>query len=269
MRGDGRRLQTDGCISSADLDHRQRVGPKLPAAHHLPRSVRTKSDRAGRWRQPQPVRASVPPEIAVEAARKRVEEIEAALGALAAVGTIDGPEVHVLKDCPSKAKRSAQERPLVQQISQTELYLERARKRLTAHDETRQALVTDVEEHEVRLERLRTAAIAAESVPLPRSSSEQVQNLQQMVNQLQEERDALEREFQGAPVERPKVRQRLSHAYGAVERCREDVRDDRRQDVLIDGSRGRTAGTGCEACELGRRRTLDRPEVRDRLRAEM
>ena len=147
-----------------------------------------------------------------------VEGIEAALGALAAVGTIDGPEVQVLKDCLSKAKRSAQERPLVQQICQTESYLERARKRLTAHDEARQALVTDVEESEGRLERLRAAAVAAESVPLPRSSSEaqnQLQNLQQMVNQLQEERDALARELQGAPVERPKVRQRLSHAYGA------------------------------------------------------
>ena len=51
--------------------------------------------RAGRWRQQQGV--SVPPEIAVQAARKRVEGIEDALGALAAVGTIDGPEVQMLK----------------------------------------------------------------------------------------------------------------------------------------------------------------------------
>ena len=42
----------------------------------------------------------VPPEVAAQAARKRVEGIEVALGALAAVGTVDGPEVQMLKDCP-------------------------------------------------------------------------------------------------------------------------------------------------------------------------
>ena len=40
---------------------------------------------------------------------------------------IDGPEVQVLKDCLSRAKRSAQERPLAVQISQTELYFEAPR----------------------------------------------------------------------------------------------------------------------------------------------
>ena len=47
--------------------------------------------RTGRWRQPQGV--SVPPEVAAQAARKRAEGMEAALGALTAVGTIEGPEV--------------------------------------------------------------------------------------------------------------------------------------------------------------------------------
>ena len=103
-----------------DLDHRQRVGPKLAAAHHLPRSVRTKSDRAQAGGANHNQFARVCPEIAVQPARERVEGIEAGLGALAAVVTTDGLEVQVLKDCLSKAKRSAQKRPLVQQISQTE-----------------------------------------------------------------------------------------------------------------------------------------------------
>ena len=88
--------------------------------------------RAGRWRQPPGGRVSVPPEVAAQAARKRVEGTEAALGALAAVGTVDGPEVQMLKECFAKAKRSAQERPLAQQISHTESHLERAKKRLIA-----------------------------------------------------------------------------------------------------------------------------------------
>ena len=170
----------------------------------------------GRWRRPQQFRASPPPEVVVEAARKRVDGIEAALGALAAVGRTDGPEVQVLKDCLSRAKRSAQERPIAVQISQTESYLERARKRLTAHDAARQTLVTDIEQSEGCLERLRAAAAAADAIPRPRPPADvetQVQGLQQMVNQLQEERDALVRELHGAPLERPRVRQRLSHGH--------------------------------------------------------
>ena len=174
-----------------------------------PRAPIEARSRAGRWRQPQGV--SVPPEVAMQVARKRVEGIEAALGALAAVGTVDGPEVQMLKECLAKAKRSAQERPFAQQISHTESCLERAKKRLTAHDAARQQFVTDVQESEARLKRLRALA-AADSVPRPRvfpESGNQVQCLQQMVNQLQEERDALVRELRGDIVERPRVRQRL------------------------------------------------------------
>ena len=143
----------------------------------------------------------MPPEVAAQAARKRAEGIEAALGVLAAVGTIDGAEVQMLKECPTKAKHSAQERPLAQQINHTESHLERA-KRLTADDAARQQLVTDVEESEVRLERLCALPAAAGSVPRPRVSPEsgnQVQCLQQKVNQLQEERDALAGRHCGTP----------------------------------------------------------------------
>ena len=40
-----------------------------------------------RWRRPLQSRASAPPEVVVEAAKNRVDGIEATLGALAAVGT--------------------------------------------------------------------------------------------------------------------------------------------------------------------------------------
>ena len=165
----------------------------------------------GRWRRPLQSQASPPPEVVVEAAKKRVDGIEAALGALAAVGTTDGPEVQVLKDCLTRAKRFAQ-------------VFERARKRLIAHDAARQTLVTDIEQSEGRLERLRASAAAADAIPRPRPPADvetQVQGLQQMVNQLQEERDALVRELHGTPMERPRVRQRLSHAHrsGVIPPC--------------------------------------------------
>ena len=286
----------DGCRSSADFDHRQRVGPKLPAAHHLHRSVRTKSDdraQAGCAHHNQFARMCLQRSRCSQKTCRGDRDRIGSSGSSGDNRWPGGPRVEIL---PLQGEAFRQRATSgVQQISQTESCLERARKRLTAHDEARQALVTDVEESEARLERLRAAAVAAESVPLPRSSSEvqnQVQNLQQRVNQLQEERDALARELQGALVERQKVRQRLSHAFGrsqrldartprrvarsnerrtlfegartdidVVERCREDVRDDRRHDVLIDESRSHSR-YGC---------TLDRPDgkVQDRLRAEM
>ena len=62
-------------------------------------------------------------------AQKRVGGLEAAVVALAAVGTVDGPEVQVLKQSLQKARRAAQERPITALLSQTEAFVERARKR--------------------------------------------------------------------------------------------------------------------------------------------
>ena len=56
------------------------------------------------------------------------------------------------------------------------------------------------------------SAPAADAIPRPHPPAHvetQVQGLQQMVNQLQEERDALVQELHGTPMERPRVRQRL------------------------------------------------------------
>ena len=80
----------------------------------------------GRWRSEKP-RSSVPPEVMIAA--KRVGGLEAAVAALAAVGTVDGPEVQVLESF-QKARRT-QERPINALLSQTEASVERARKRVS------------------------------------------------------------------------------------------------------------------------------------------
>ena len=57
----------------------------------------------GRWRQ-RKMRSSMSPQVVEEAAKKRVDGTEAALAALAAVGTT-GPEVSMLTACLQKARR--------------------------------------------------------------------------------------------------------------------------------------------------------------------
>ena len=170
----------------------------------------------GRWRQSEKPRSSVPPEVSIAAAQKRVGGLEAAVTALAAVGTVDGPEVQVLKQSLQKARRAAQERPITALLSQTEAFVERARKRLQAHDAQKQ-LVQELEEGEGRLSRLQEAVRTQEATVRPAQEVRtdtvtQVQLLQQMVNKLQEEKDALTEELHG-PVERPRVRQRVSPSH--------------------------------------------------------
>ena len=137
------------------------VGFRFSHNQSLPGAVHPQPDearsRVGRWRQPQKGWVSVPPEVAAQAA-----------SGSSANGWDDrrprSPDVEGV-ECFSKAKRSAQERPLPQHISHTDSYLVRARKRLTAHDAARQQLVTNVEESEALLERLRAVTVAADSVP--------------------------------------------------------------------------------------------------------
>ena len=78
-------------------------------------------------------------------------------------------------------------------------------------------LLEEARERLHQLEAARCAQEAGASSPsaTPMELVTQVQILQQMVNQLQEERDALAKEVESGPVERPKVRQRLSVPYVA------------------------------------------------------
>ena len=171
----------------------------------------------GRWRQPLKPRGSVPPDVAIEVAKQSVSGLEGALAALAAVGTVDGPEVQFLKECLQKARRAAKERPITVLLSQTEAFVQRARKGLQVYDAERQQLVQELTESESQLSRLREVARAQEApvITPPQEQPDmatQVQHLQQMVNQLQEERDAMAEELHG-PVERPRVRQRVSPSH--------------------------------------------------------
>ena len=70
-----------------------RVGRNVSAVHPKPSyEGRGQNGPQGRCRQPQMPRSSTSPEITVEAAKKDFG-VEAALAALAAVGTTDGTEL--------------------------------------------------------------------------------------------------------------------------------------------------------------------------------
>ena len=100
--------------------------------------------------KPKPVSGTIPrgrqerstksPEIVLEEAKNKVAGIEAVLAALSSVGATEGPEVPL-----QKSKRASQEPPIAVQVSQTGAFVERARKRLAAHDVEREALVNELE----------------------------------------------------------------------------------------------------------------------------
>ena len=59
----------------------------------------------GRWQQSEKPRSSVP-EVAIAAAKKRVGGLEAAVAALAAVGTVYGSEVQVLRESLQRERQT-------------------------------------------------------------------------------------------------------------------------------------------------------------------
>ena len=205
------------------------------------------------------------------------------MGALAAVGTTDGPEVQVLKDCPHKSEAICT-RTTSRRSDQPDGVVPRnGKERLIAHDAARQTLVTDIEQSEGRLERFRAAAAAADAIPRPRPPADvetQVQGLQHMVNQLQEERDAGSRvvwKTHGAPQGQAEIVTCTpkwsdpSHAHfdswgpyerrelwedprvdiNVVERCREGGRDDRRSDNAIMIEEKRHSRYGLRGVRIG------------------
>ena len=177
-------------------------GPRPPAvrwpkADPWPVVGRSLSDA-----KPKPVSRTIPhgrqerptksPEIVLEEAKKKVAGIEAALAALASVGATEGPEVQFLKESLQKAKRASQEPPIAVQVSQTEAFVERARKRLAAHDVEREALVNELEASQSRLVRLRSLAEVAQNVPSPQPVLEVDSEIAALIAKLasmEEERD--------------------------------------------------------------------------------
>ena len=162
------------------------VGRNESAVYLMPsHSGRGQIAPTSRWCQ-RTMRFGMSPEVAEEAAKTKVGGIEAALEALAAVRTTEGPEVSLLMSSDGKAfSTRTTNRCAVESAS----VVERARKRLIAHEAVRQQLVQELEESEARLARLRDVSAQAPPTSLPDVGT-QVKCLQQMVNQHQEERDA-------------------------------------------------------------------------------
>ena len=138
----------------------------------------------------------MPPQQMRAAATERVSRIKASIAALRAENT---EEMSVLQVALEKAQRQAAVRPVDHQIKATEDFIMRAKKRLLQHDvvinEAQEALqktesmkraeVERLAEAEELLQRLR---VQVPEVPqIPRS----VTDLEQLVAQLQSERDGL------------------------------------------------------------------------------
>ena len=122
-----------------------------------------------------------------------------------------GPSVDAFKSELEKAQNP----PLKVQITSTQDFIRRSERRVAELEAERIAESELLEEAREWLRHLEAARSAEESaIPSPPATpmdlGAQVQILKQMVSQLQEERDALANEVQGDPVERSRVRQRLS-----------------------------------------------------------
>ena len=125
----------------------------------------------GRWRQPSgPKKPSVEqkrripdPDTVRDAASQRVASLESALQALAG---FDGPEVQCLQAALTKARHAARGIPLKEQLSQTEAFIARSRKRLAALEQERAEEQESLEKALQRQERLKEEIAAEPRAPL-------------------------------------------------------------------------------------------------------
>ena len=111
------------------------------------------------------MRSSMSLQVAEEAAKKKVGGIEA-LAAPVAVGTREGLEVSMLTACLQKARRFSTRTTNRCAFEPAGVFVERARKRLIAHEAARQQLAPELEESEARLARFRDVAAQAPRHPL-------------------------------------------------------------------------------------------------------
>ena len=91
------------------------------------------------------------PDVVQERARVRVTRLEQALQAM---GDLQCAEADMLQEALKRARQSAQERPLANQISECTRFIERSTHRLTKIDAEREAEVAALEEARSRLARL-------------------------------------------------------------------------------------------------------------------
>ena len=192
-------------------------GPR-PPAEKWPRSPQTVQGSAPQQRRRQTVNASqegqrqiapvvarvrrTPDQLRADAST-RVSRLRAAIDLL---GEGDAEEKRVLQLSLQKAEQQAEVLPLSRQIAATKEFIERAKKRIPLADKkirvARVALQDALDEkefdsRELPLAEARLEQLLAETVPVPpvevtpQDLENQITSLQQMVNQLQAERDAL------------------------------------------------------------------------------
>ena len=171
----------------------------------------------------------------MEEAKKKVSGIEAALAALASVATTNGIEVQVLQDALRKARRAAQESPISVQIAQSESFVERAKKRLEAHDALRAELVAELDAWQARVTRLRAAA----EQPVPPGDVDEIVTLRAKLASAEEARDAA---LQARPVKKfatgcganampgqdlpPMPKTRIPHdLFSWMQQCHQELRE--------------------------------------------
>ena len=218
-------------------------GPRPPSVKWPLARPKQVIPRRGRWRGARTVVdskgatvPSVPPDIAREGARNRVSQLQTAI---AAFGSYDGPEMTMLREAMKRAQRAAQEPPISNQIKECEEFIAREEKRLVLHDHYRTKLASDLEDGRNRLQHLRTVAEATLQTPgpvpqAPPDWGAQIRSLQQMVNQLQEERDALMCVTGQSPPKKPQSREEPVFAT--------DTGSHRCQDIVDEGAAGRVGG---------------------------
>ena len=113
--------------------------------------------------------------------------------ALVAFGDSKGAEVTMLQESLRSTRRAAQVPPLGVQLAQCEQFVSCTQKRLAALDEERAKLVSELEEGEARLQRLRVETAqrhqdANPAAPAPPPDWAAELQLRSLVTQLQEER---------------------------------------------------------------------------------
>ena len=185
-------------------------GPRPPAAKwtktgpNPPSGQRTQPER----RPQQPPRAPVDPDTALLNARARVTKLEAAV---LAMGESD-PEHPGLQVALKKARSQVQEKPVQDRIGGTELFLERARKRVAAArqevEKAKEGVVSAegklaLEEEEVRKAEAPLLVLKQEANHMPASPRptvpadlvQELTKLQSLVQELQRERDELRAEL--------------------------------------------------------------------------
>ena len=171
-------------------------GPRPPASK-WPQAQRTPSAavqkappserQGGRWRN-----RGVDPDTKMAEAHAKVERLQKALDAL---GNLGGPEVDAIKRSLKKAQEAARERPVGVLVKECKEFIDRSTKRITKLKAELDAETVLLQESRARLSRLEAQEVATPPTLVDTGRGAQVVNLQQMVNQLQAERDALSQEL--------------------------------------------------------------------------